>query len=469
MQENVEDRITRICRDLRPTTPFFGRVEPPRLLSERMADSATPGASIAVIDQFDVAWARGVGKSTIGGSHTVLQDTPFQAGSISKPVFALAVMKLAEGGRLDLDADVNDYLKSWKVPASDGWQPRLTLRQLLSHTAGTTVHGFAGYPAVGPLPTPLQILQGLPPANNQPIIVDLLPGTLFRYSGGGTTIAQQVVVDVTGMSFSHLMRELVLTPLGMRNSSFEQPPSAVLQGRAATAHTWNAVQTPGGYRIYPEMAAAGLWTTAADLATLGADLLRTLRGDASRLGLSRDAIAEMLRPQLRNQKAGQDFVGLGWFCAGKDEGFRFGHAGINEGFTAEIRLFPAVGQGAVVMVNSNQGWHLRNELLDAVCREYQWPVMESSPISVPMTAEIAYEGLYQSEDGVSVRITRDSESLLFQYNQQRPISLFPTIDGVFFAKALPFRVRFDNSNVARPNGLSVAIGGAAIEFTRLDG
>ncbi len=433
-----------------------------------MAIGATPGASIAVIDNFDVAWACGVGKRAIGAADVVSENTPFQAGSISKPVFALAVMKLVQAGNLDLDTDVNDYLKSWKVPASDGWRPRLTLRQLLSHTAGTTVHGFAGYPVDGSLPTVTQVLQGVPPANSLPVIVDLLPGMQFRYSGGGTTIAQQVVVDVTGRSFPDLMRDLVLAPLGMSDSSFEQPSPSVWQGKAAMGHPWNGVQTPGGYRVYPEMAAAGLWTTAADLASLGADVLRTLRGDASRLGLRREAIADMLHPQLKNQEIGPEFTGLGWFCVGRDKEFRFGHPGMNDGFTAEMRLFPAVGKGAVVMLNSIQGGFLRDELLDAIGREYQWPATESSPVPVPMTTEIVYAGLYRSEHGASVQVTQDAEGLLFQYEQQSPLSLLPAVGGEFFTRALPLRVRFEDSNAARPNGLWVVLGGGTIHFMRVD-
>src|SRR6266446_10698071 len=102
------------------------------------------------------------------------------------------------------------------------------LRQLLSHTAGTTVHGFPGYPAGGSLPSIVQILDGAPPANTSPIFVDLIPGMQFRYSGGGTTIAQLAVTDVVGLPFPDLMRELVLAPLGMENSGFEQPPPPIL-------------------------------------------------------------------------------------------------------------------------------------------------------------------------------------------------------------------------------------------------
>jgi CubicO group peptidase (beta-lactamase class C family) len=183
LTEDVDGCVSRICLDLRPETPFPGRSVPACSLAERMTYGATPGVSVAAIDNLEVVWARGFGKRTAGTPDAVTPSTPFQAGSISKPVFALAVMKLVESRKLDLDADVNDYLASWRVPSNDGWNPRLTLRQLLSHTAGTTVHGFAGYPSAGPWPTVSQILQGLPPANNLPILVDLLPGAQFRYSG----------------------------------------------------------------------------------------------------------------------------------------------------------------------------------------------------------------------------------------------------------------------------------------------
>ena len=126
---------------------------------------ATPGVSISVIDDFRLAGARGFGTPAIGTAAEVSANTPFQAGSISKPVFALAVMRLVENGTLDLDGDVNGYLTSWQVPDNDGWTPRVTLRQLLSHTAGTTVHGFPGYPASGPWPTVVEVLRGVAPAN----------------------------------------------------------------------------------------------------------------------------------------------------------------------------------------------------------------------------------------------------------------------------------------------------------------
>src|SRR5262249_46759440 len=252
---------------------------------------------------------------------------PSQAGSISKPVCALAVMRLVEQGTLDLDVDVNGYLSSWRAPANGGWQPRITLRQLLSHTAGTTVHGFRGYPASGPWPTPLQVLQGVPPANTPEVIVDLMPGLAFCYSGGGTTIAQQVVVDVLGRPFPELMRELIFDPLGMVDSTFEQPLPAAMAACAATAHPLNGQPLAGGWNVYPEMAAAGLWTTAADLSRLAVALVQAVREEQSALPLKTETVAAMLRPQLADERIGEHFVGLGWYCSGEGEDFCFGHSG----------------------------------------------------------------------------------------------------------------------------------------------
>jgi CubicO group peptidase (beta-lactamase class C family) len=467
LTEDIEERVSRICRDLRPETPFPGREEPACSLAERMTHGANPGVSVAVIDNFDVAWARGYGKRTTAAVDTVMPNTPFQAGSISKPVFALAVMKLVEAGELDLDADVNDYLSSWQVPANDGWKPRVTLRQLLSHTAGTTVHGFQGYPAAGPLPTVLQTLQGLSPANNPPVVVDLLPGTQFRYSGGGTTIAQQVVVDVLKKPFPDLMRELVLDPLCMSDSTFEQPPPAAVADRAAMAHPWNGVRTPEGWHVYPEMAAAGLWTTAADLAKLGAAIMRALRGDPTNLKLSRETVTDMLRPQLRDQKIGQDFVGLGWFCSGADEIFQFGHQGGNEGFLADMKMFPARGQGAVVMVNSIQGWFLRGELIQAIGREYRWPPSRSIPTPAALITGTDYTGLYQGDDETSVRVTQATATLLLYFGEQPPVPLFPTASGEFFAKVINLRARFSGSDAAVPDALTIILGGKTISLSRI--
>src|SRR5262245_33649792 len=216
-------RINRVLNGLLPDSPFRNQFEAKASLKDRMAYFHTPGLSIAVVNDYKIEWARGFGVKEWGKPAPVTEDTMFQAGSVSKPMFALAVMRLVQDGRLDLDRDVNDYLKSWRVPANGSWQPRITLRHLLSHTAGTTVHGFPGYCRTDKVPTVPQLLNGEPPANTSAVLVNILPGTQLRYSGGGTTIAQLMVSDVLGLPFPEIMREILLARTGMKHSTYEQP------------------------------------------------------------------------------------------------------------------------------------------------------------------------------------------------------------------------------------------------------
>jgi CubicO group peptidase (beta-lactamase class C family) len=433
-------RIDRVTADLRPQGPSRLPQQRVRTLGERMHELGTPGLSVAVIENFEVAWASGFGIRRAGERAPVEPDTPFQAGSISKPVFALAVMRLYQDKRIDLDADIRTYLKSWKMPeGDDGWTPKLNLRQLLSHTAGTTVHGFPGYPPGGPWPSLTQILNGAPPANTPPIFVDLIPGMQFRYSGGGTTIAQVAVTDLVGLAFPDLMRELVLAPLGMKDSSYEQPPSSTLTDRAAVGHPLNGIPAPEGWHVYPEMAAAGLWTTAADLARLGVALMRGLRGENTRLGLSPESLAAMLRPQLPDEPAGSDFVGLGWRCAGDGDAFCFGHAGGNHGFLADLRLYPASGQGAAIMINSNQGWPLIEELLAAIEREYEWPATAPAASDTSIACQLA--GTYRDRANRVFRIEIAAGRFVLRVDDQGPIHLIPARKGALSAKIPQIEVR----------------------------
>ena len=203
MPSKDRSRIDRVLADLRPNGPVRPGQKGIRTLSERMAELHTSGASVAIIDNFEVAWAEGIGVRKAGADAAVLPNTTFQSGSISKPMFALAIMRLCQDKRMDLDADIRGYLKSWQLPQGDGgWTPKINLRQLLSHTVGTTVHGFPGYPPDGASPSLPQVLDGVLPANTLPVFFDLIPGLQFRYSGGGTTIAQLAATNLTGLSFS---------------------------------------------------------------------------------------------------------------------------------------------------------------------------------------------------------------------------------------------------------------------------
>lgn len=248
-------------------------------LAERMAFHNVPGVSIAVIKDGKIAWAKGYGVLESGREALIDPDTIFQAGSISKPTAVIAALRMVEQGKLSLDAPVNDFLKSWKVPENEFTKKQaVTLRQIMSHGAGLTVHGFPGYAAGAPVPTVPQILDGAPPANTAAVRVDKLPGESWRYSGGGTTIMQLAMTDVSGQDFPALTDELVLKPAGMARSSYVNPLPETNRTNAATAHRRDGGVVPGHSHTYPEMAAAGLWTTPSDLARLALSVVASAKG-----------------------------------------------------------------------------------------------------------------------------------------------------------------------------------------------
>lgn len=455
------ERMERVLRDLQPETAFDGRTGPAQALAERMAQCHTPGASIAVVDGRALAWTAGLGRCRAGTARPVTPATAFQAASISKPVFALAVMRLVQEGVLDLDRDVNDYLTSWRVPDNDGWQPHVTLRGLLSHCAGMTVDGFPGYTPDEPLPSPVQVLEGRPPANTPPVRVNALPGLTYRYSGGGTTVAQQAVVDRLGEPFPRLMRELVLEPLGMDDSTFEQPPPPAWAGRLATGHPWKGRPLPGGHHVYPEMAAAGLWTTAGDLARAGLDIMLALEGRPGTL-LRQDSARAMLQPQTATQAEGF-CPALGFFLRGEGPGLRFYHTGWNEGFVALAIFYPCTGQGAVVMLNANEGNDLMFEIARAIGREYGWPgaVPEERP-HLEIARPGRYAGLYAGEAGMRFRVTAEDGAVFLQAGLQRSLRLDATSDLEFLARAVNAAVTFQPDETGAIVALTVHQDGQAV-------
>lgn len=210
---DLEQRIQRVENGLTPEKAS---------IAERLKHYKVPGASVAVIAGGALEWARDYGVTSAEGGKPVTADTLFQAASISKPVAAMVALRLVEQGKLSLDEDVNVKLRSWKVPENEFTKTeKVTLRRLLNHSAGLTVHGFRGYGADEPVPSLIEVLDGKRPANSAAIRVDITPGSKGRYSGGGYEVMQQLVIDVTGRPFPQLARELVLAPLGMSHSTYE--------------------------------------------------------------------------------------------------------------------------------------------------------------------------------------------------------------------------------------------------------
>ncbi len=320
--------------------------------------------SIAVIDNEKIDWARGYGLVEVGTSRKVDLNTLFQAASISKPVTAMAALRFVEEGKLDLDQDVNRRLLSWKVPENEYTKAeKVTLRRILTHSAGFTVHGFAGYTISERGPALLDILDGRKPANSDPIRVDFIPGSKMRYSGGGFCVLQQLLVDVTGKSFPTVMQDTVLSKLGMAHSTYDQPLPTTLSVYAATGHGNGGMPIAGRWHIYPEMAPAGLWTTPSDLSTFVIEMLKSREGKSNRV-LSTSMTRQMLTPQI-------DSIGLGIFT--NSSASPFNHGGSNSGFLCLLVGFANSGKGAVIMTNSDNATDLIVEIVHSIASEYGFP------------------------------------------------------------------------------------------------
>ncbi len=409
------EAIARIERGLTPAVAIAGDKLATRTLAGEMQRLHVPGVSVAVIRGGKIAWAKGYGVTQAGGA-PVTPQTLFQAASISKPITAMGALKMAEAGQLDLDADINTILTSWKLPAGAARRPA-SMRQLLSHTAGTTVSGFRGYAAGEQVPTLLQVLEGQAPANSGPVRIETAPGEAWNYSGGGYSVVQQAMVDRSGRPFDALMDETVLKPLGMADSSFAQPLPASLLARAALPHDGAGAAVVGGPHIYPEMAAAGMWTTPTDLAKFALAVQRGAAGaDAA---LSAAMTRTMLRPVMND-------YALGLEIDGKAPQHAFGHGGRNVGYENSLYAYVGRGDGAVVMTNGDRGGEVARGLIRAIAAEYRWPTyrtVQRKAIALPAATRAQLAGRYAIKGETAFEIADRAGKLMIalRENQWEPL------------------------------------------------
>lgn len=324
------------------------------------------GLSLAIIDHSQIVKMAAYGVIDKQTKAPVTTNTLFQAGSISKPVSSFGVLHLVDEKKVSLDEDVNSKLKTWKVPDNEFTkEEKVTLRRILSHNAGLTVHGFPGYNVLHAMPTLVEVLNGEKPANTAAIRVDIPPGSKVRYSGGGFTVMQEMVIDVTGEPFARFERETVLGPLGMTNSTFEQPPPKSIATNSAHGYFPNGDPVKGWWHVYPEMAAAGLWTTPTDLARYAIAVQESFAG-ATNPVVSQKLTREMLTPQKEN-------VGLSLMLERSGKNLRFKHGGRDEGFDALLVAYAEQGFGAMLMINSNDNTGALERIVELIAREYHWP------------------------------------------------------------------------------------------------
>lgn len=428
-QSPAKPRIERVEKGLLPAVLIKG--DPAWTIQERMKHYKVPGVSIAVINDFKIEWAKAYGVKDTETNEPVSTETLFQAGSISKPVAAMAALKKVEQGKIALDEDINTRLTTWKLPDNEFTaKKKVTLAHLLSHTGGLTVHGFPGYAPDEKIPTLPQILDGVPPANTPAVRVNFEPGTKFRYSGGGVTIAQLAIMDIEKKPYPQIAQETVLGPLNMTNSTYQQPLPDDTRKKAATGYRMDGKAVAGKIHVYPEMAAAGLWTTPTDLARFAIESQLSLVGKSNKV-LSKEMTAKMVTPFLASEP-----TGLGFFSEKHSAATYFGHGGADEGFRAQLLVHKDKGYGAVVMVNSDNG-QIMNEIIRSIAREYQWEDYLPQPrevVSVDAVKLNEYAGRFLVNPDRVLTVSQEGGRLYAEPTASPKFELFPVSGDEFLRR-----------------------------------
>jgi CubicO group peptidase (beta-lactamase class C family) len=443
--QSKQDKIEQVETGLR--AEYFVKGDKLKSITEVMKETNTPGISVAVIYNSEIVWTKGYGISDTETQLPVNVNTIFQAASISKPITALAVMKLVQEGKLNLDENINSYLKTWKLPENEFTaKNKVTLRNLLSHTAGVTVHGFSGYKPDAAMPTLVQVLNGELPANSGKIVVDMEPSTESRYSGGGYTIVQQVLIDQVQKPFQEIMRDLVLEPLGMTNSFYSNVALNEKQCTNATAgHNDDGKQVLGKRHLYPEMAAAGLWTTAEDLAKFSIEVQKSLKGESSKI-LTKEFMEIMTTPVLN----GECNIGLFNEKVCRDQLLE--HDGGNEGYTCSMQFHKEKGFGVVLMSNSQRGDEMKMPLFMSVAAAYSFDNIlhpDYETIDLSATEVKLFSGNYRMEVDKTVKIFQENNKLVYKtiFDELKQIDYVGNNIMIDINRTVKFELREDSSEL----------------------
>lgn len=442
-----KEKISEVEKNLVGSIQLSG--EKPWTIAERMAHYRIPGLSIAVIQNYKLVWAKGYGWASDSLKIPVTTKTLFQAASISKSLNGVGVLKLVQDKKLDLYTDINTYLTSWQFPYDSIAQgKKITIANLLSHTAGLTGHGFEGYTPGTPLPTVVQILDGEKPANSAPIRSMYPPGIKSEYSGGGTLISQLIVMDVTHMPYADYMKKEVLLPLGMTASTFSQPPAGIQPALLATGYRGDGKPVKGNYHVYPEEAPAGLWTNPTDLAKYIIETQLAYEGKSAKV-LNQATTRLRLTPYLDRSAA------LGVFIDPDSTGY-FEHGGANDGFRSQYYGSLKDGNGLVVMVNSDNGGILQ-EVTNSVAKVYGFKGLYQSTIKQTVTVADSllqtYVGQYELAPNFIITIYKEGKVIYAQATRQGSFELVPETQTRFFPREFPAYLEFTADTTGKVNAL----------------
>lgn len=414
------------------TTPVYIEGDSTWSIEERMKHYGIPGASIAVIHNGEIAWTKAYGVMDKESQTPVTTQTLFQAAATSMPVTAYGALRLVEQHKLGLDEDINSYLKSWKVPENDFTkEKKVTIKNLLNHSAGIHPRGTGRYSINEEIPTLVEILNGTSPAINEPITVNKEPGESVSFAYASYVPMQQMMLDVEGKTFPEIMHELVLQPLEMNNSTFNQSLTTAQLAKVATGYLQDGSMVEGRRKIYPAMASYGLWTTAEDYAKFLTNVQQTLKGNSTK-GLSKE-LTELMGTPYGVSNSGWSFtLGLGFQLFNRNDDIYLRHHGWNTGFYAEIMAHRDKGYGVVVMTNSTFP-EFNAEVIRAVAQVYDWanfvPVHQKMEIEQLSIDEIA--GRYQSDDVIVKIFQKDNQLFYKNILDEQGVELIKVSDSLF--------------------------------------
>jgi len=367
---------------------------------ERMQYYDVPGLSIAVIKNNEIEWAKSYGVKEKGTSDIVTLNTMFQAASMSKPITGIVAVSLAEQGKIDLYSPVNEQLTSWQIPENEFTKKTaVTPELLLMHLGGINVHGFHGYSVSDTIPTIIDILNGTSPANSEPMEVVFEPGTKWEYSGGGYTILQLLMEDVSGKPFPQLMKENLFDPLGIKNSTFSNDLSKNEKASVAKAYKYDGSMVEGGYRIHPEKSAAGLWCTPSDYAKIVIEIQKAYFGQSDKI------VSQKASKSLFTRNLG--YMGYGFMIRLHGDSTAIAFGGGNEGFTCNIFSYFHLGSGAIIMGNSDNA-EVMGEILRSMSKQYSWPEFKPKTMKAVELADstlLSYVGTYKGTSTDNVEFT----------------------------------------------------------------
>ncbi|MBE9462035.1 serine hydrolase [Dyadobacter subterraneus] len=429
-------------------------------LQERMNFYKIKGLSIAVIKDCRLEWAKGYGWADSAENRPVTPFTLFQAASMSKSLNALGMLKLAKDKNIDLNSDINSYLRSWKFPYdSVSRGKKISILNLLSHTGGINISGFDGYAKTDSVPNIIQILSGSKPANSDVVRSVFEPSSKYKYSGGGTVISQLIIEDVSGKNYADYMESNILRPIGMQNSFYTNTISKSKLKQLATGYNGDQEVTMK-YHIYPEKAAAGLWTNPTELSKYVIEIQRSLIGKSNKL-LTPKMTKLMLTPYLDNSSA------LGVFIEDKDGTKYFRHGGVNEGFTSLYFGSVENGNGAIVMCNSTDKTILY-EIINSIAIVYKWknyykPVLKKV-IKIDSSELTKYTGKYTSNDREYI-ISQDNGNLFLELMGQKWQVYFTSDTDFFMYQAPGISHQFIQSN-NRIKGFQIKLEGGKDIFVK---